>query len=146
MRHMTIIGNLCADPRIGDTPSGAKVANLRVAANEREKNADTGEYENKAEFFDVDIWRGVEAIENFFVKGSGIGLAGDFGTRTWTDRDGKERLQLCLHNASWWFLPKGVDNGNGNGDAPAPRKAAPKAAAPISQAEADAIDDDDLPF
>ena len=105
MRHMTIIGNLCADPRIGKTPSGVKVANFRVAANEREKNSLTGEYENKAEFFDVDIWRGVDTIEAYFRKGSGIGLAGDFGTKTWTDRDGFACTNLCLHNASWWFLP-----------------------------------------
>ena len=106
MRHMTIVGNLCADPRISKTPSGIKIANLRVAANEREKNSETGEYENKAEFFDVDIWRGVDTIEAYFRKGSGIGLAGDFGTRAWTDRDGFVRTNLCLHNASWWFLPK----------------------------------------
>ena len=106
MRHMTIVGNLCADPRISKTSSGIKIANLRVAANERDKNAETGEYENKAEFFDVDIWRGVDTIEAYFRKGSGIGLAGDFGTRTWTDRNGLVCTNLCLHNASWWFLPK----------------------------------------
>jgi single-strand DNA-binding protein len=132
---MTIIGNICADPRIGETPSGAKVANLRVAANEREKNAETGEYENKAEFFDVDIWRGVDTIEAYFTKGSGIGLAGDFGTREWTDRDGNVRTNLCLHNASWWFLPK--SDGGERESAPAQKAAAPKAAA---------VDDTDIPF
>jgi single-strand DNA-binding protein len=136
MRHMTIIGNICADPRIGETPSGAKVANLRVAANEREKNAETGEYENKAEFFDVDIWRGVDAIAQFFGKGSGIGLAGDFGTREWTDRDGNVRTNLCLHNASWWFLPKS-DGAQGNGDGAATQTTAPKS---------EAVSDDDIPF
>ncbi len=141
MRHMTITGNLCADPRIGETPSGTKVANLRVAANEREKNADTGEYENKAEFFDVDIWRGVDAIAEYFHKGSGIGLAGDFGTRDWIDRDGNARKNLCLHNASWEFLPKsdGAD-GNGGGQTQQQRQAAP------AQQNAAAVADEDIPF
>ena len=143
MRRMTITGNLCADPRIGETPSGTKVANLRVAANEREKNTDTGEYENKAEFFDVDIWRGVDAIAEYFHKSSGIVLDGDFGTRDWIDRDGNARKNLCLHNASWEFPPKSDGAGGGGADL-APAAQQQRQAAPAQQQAP--MSDDDIPF
>ena len=107
MRHITIVGNLCADPKISFTPTGTKLAKLRIAANEMERNPVTGEYERRAEFFEVTIWRGVDTVAMHFHKGSGIAVAGDFFTSRWVDKVGDEQTTLCVGNASWWFLPRG---------------------------------------
>lgn len=141
---LTTIPNahLCSDPRINDTPSGGHVANIRVAGNYRVKG-DGGEYESKALFFDVALWHGADAVSQYFQKGSPIVVWGELRERTWTDRDGNERTNLDLANASWDFPPK--NDGAGSGDAQ-PRqeqqKAAP-AAAPLSAGD---FDDQDIPF
>jgi len=143
MIQTILSGYLCADPRINDTPSGSRVANLRVAGNFRAKG-ESGEYESKALFFDVEIWRSVDAIESYFHKGSGIEVAGELQEREWTTKDGELRTNLVIRNAQWSFPPK--SDGAGNGEAQ-PRQAAQQAA-PVQQglSASDFGTDDDIPF
>lgn len=143
MIQLTLSGHLCADPRINETPSGAKVANLRVAGNYSAKN-DDGEYEKQALFFDVELWRSVDAVAQYFFKGSGIEVAGELQERHWTDRDGTQRTNLVIRNAQWSFPPK--SDGAGNGEAQ-PRQAKPAArqAQPAGVSPSD-FADKDIPF
>jgi single-strand DNA-binding protein len=54
---ITIAGNLTADPDLRFTPSGKAVCNLRVAANPRRWNAETGKWEDGTpNYFDVEVW------------------------------------------------------------------------------------------
>lgn len=100
-------GHLCADPRIGDA-NGKPVANLRVAGNFRVRDGE--EWVDEALYFDVAIWRGVDAIANYFKKGSGIIVHGDLGKREWVNQQSGERQEtLVINNASWFFPPKGPD-------------------------------------
>jgi len=139
MIQLTLSGHLCADPRINETPSGAKVANLRVAGNYSAKN-DDGAYEKQALFFDVELWRSVDAVAQYFFKGSGIEVAGELQERHWTDRDGNAHTNLVIRNAQWSFPPK--SDGAGGGEA-AQQKAAAPAAAPLSAGD---FADNDIPF
>jgi len=139
-------GYLCAEPRINDLQSGSRVANLRLAMNYSIK--EDGEWADKALFFDVEIWSGVDAIESYFHKGSGIEVFGTLAEREWTDQGGEHRKTLCIKNAQWSFPPK--SDGAGNGEAQ-PRQAAPAAssAAPVQQGGLSAADfgaDEDIPF
>lgn len=130
---------LCADPRVNEVGSG-KVANLRVASNYRTKDDDgSGEYVAKGLFFDVEIWRGADTIEEYFSKGSPIVVWGELQERTWTDKDGNERVSQVVKNAQWTFPPK--NDGAGAEDA-APKQQAkpPKAAA------TDFDDESEIPF
>jgi single stranded DNA-binding protein len=135
---------LCADPRVNDLPSGSKVANLRVASNYRVKD-DAGEWTSEALFFDVEIWRGAETIEEYFGKGSPIVVWGELQERSWTDRDGNARTNLTVRNASWTFPPK---NDGADADESAPRQARQKPAAAPKPAAVSAADfgDEDIPF
>jgi single stranded DNA-binding protein len=143
MIQTILSGYLCADPRINDTPSGSRVANLRVAGNFRAKG-DDGQYESQALFFDVEIWRSVDAIETHFHKGSGIEVAGELQERSWTDKDGNLRTTLIIRNAQWSFPPKSDGNGNGKTQAQAQRQ---REAAPAQGGLAAAtLGDDDIPF
>lgn len=140
---LTTIPNahLCSDPRINETASGGHVANIRVAGNYRVKG-DSGEYESKALFFDVALWRGADAVGQYFQKGSPIIVWGELRERTWTDRDGNERTNLELAEASWDFPSKSA----GNGDAQPRQAAQQKAAAPAAPLSAGDFADSDIPF
>lgn len=137
-------GYLCAEPRINDLQSGSRVANLRLAMNYSIK--EDGEWADKALFFDVEIWSGVDAIEAYFHKGSGIEVFGTLAEREWTTPDGELRKTLCIKNAQWSFPPKS----DGAGDGAQARQAAPAAAAtaPAQQglSASDFGADDDIPF
>ena len=41
---VTLVGNLTRDPELRQTPSGLSVCTLRIAVNNRRKNAQTGEW------------------------------------------------------------------------------------------------------
>ena len=128
-------GRLCADPKVSTLDSGSKVAKLRVATNYRVKD-DDGQWVSEALFFDVDCWKSVDALEEYFSKGSPIIVWGELQEQSWTTRDGEQRTGLVVKNASWTFPPKNGD-GEGHSSKPVPtRKAAPKPAA-----KADDFDD-----
>lgn len=142
---LTTIPNahLCSDPRINDTPSGGHVANIRVAGNYRVKS-DDGEWSSAALFFDVALWHGADAVSQHFQKGSPIIVWGEQRERHWTDRDGNERTNLELANASWDFPHK--TDGAGENSQPrqaAQQKAPAPAAAPLSAGD---FADSDIPF
>ena len=128
--------HLCADPRVNEVGSG-KVANLRVASNYRTKD-DSGEWTSEALFFDVEIWRGAETIEEYFSKGSPIVVWGELQERTWTNKDGEARTSQIVRNAQWTFPPKNVGQGE---HAAAPRQEKPKAAVGAKD-----FADADIPF
>lgn len=136
-------GYLCADPRINDLASGSRVANLRLAINYSAK--EDGEWTDKALFFDVEIWSGVDAVETYMHKGSGIEVFGTLAEREWTTPDGEVRKTLCIKNAQWSFPPKSGESG----EDPQPRQAAPaRAATAPAKAGVSAADfaDDSIPF
>ena len=140
----TFSGYLAADPKLHEFDSGDKVANLRLAVNNTKKV--DGEFVDSAIFMDVKAFGGmVDAIGEYLHKGSFVIVTGRLAEpREWEDNNGTARFTMCVDHAQVTFGPR--TNGDGEQSAPPPRKAAPKKAAPISQAEADAIDDDDLPF
>jgi single-strand DNA-binding protein len=117
-------GRLCADPRINDLQSGSKVANLRVASNYRTKDGD--EWVSEALFFDVECWKSVDAIAQYFTKGSPIIVWGELQEREWTDQQGAAHKSLSVKNANWTFPPK--NDGAGEQSQPAQRQAAPQQA------------------
>src|ERR1700737_1152911 len=49
-------GNLTADPELRSLPSGTSVCQMRIACNTRRKNASTGEWEDKPNYFNVTVW------------------------------------------------------------------------------------------
>jgi len=54
--HVTITGNLTADPELRFTPSGLQVANLRLAVTPRVRDGDTWR-DGETHFFRVNVWR-----------------------------------------------------------------------------------------
>src|SRR5882672_10203697 len=53
INQVTLMGHLTADPELKTTPAGDSVATFSVAVNSKLKSG-----ESRAEFFDVEIWKG----------------------------------------------------------------------------------------
>ena len=90
INRVVIVGNLTHDPELRALPSGTSVCQLRVAVNDRVKNQSTGEWGDRANYFDVNVFGTFrvtkEVIRHFKEQGgggrivniaSGAGLAGN---------------------------------------------------------------------
>jgi single-strand DNA-binding protein len=89
---ITVIGNLCGDPELRFTPSGAAVTNFTVAATPRTYDKHTEQWKDgDTLFLRCGIWR--EAAENVaesLVKGSRVIVTGRLKQRSY-DKDGEKR-------------------------------------------------------
>lgn len=91
LNQVNIIGNLGADPEVRSV-GDSKVANLRLAVNEKWKDKNTGEKREKTEWVPVTIWGPVAGVaEQYLRKGSKVFISGKFTTRKWQDKDGNDR-------------------------------------------------------
>lgn len=90
---ITLIGNVVADPELRYTPSGAAVANFRVASTPRAYNRDTGQWEDQeALFLTCNIWRdAAENVMETLTKGMRVIVQGRLRQRSYETRDGERR-------------------------------------------------------
>ena len=70
INRVVLVGNLTKDPELRHTPSGTAVCKLRLAVNTRQKDASTGEWAEKPNFFDVTVWgKQGESCAQYLSKG-----------------------------------------------------------------------------
>lgn len=95
--NMTIVGTVVADPELRFIPSGAAVANFTVAANERRKNKDTGEWEDgSATFIRCNVWRQhAENVAESLTRGMRVIVIGRLKRREY-EKDGEKRTVFDL--------------------------------------------------
>jgi single-strand DNA-binding protein len=93
LNKASIIGNLGKDPEVRSFSNGGRVANLTVATSESWKDKATGERKQRTEWHRVSIVNPglVEVAEKYQKKGAKVYIEGRLETRSWTDKDGKER-------------------------------------------------------
>jgi len=92
INKVILIGRLGADPEIRYTPSGAEVANFRIATSEIRTNKE-GEKEERTEWHRIVAWRGLAKIcGEYLNKGKLVYIEGRLRTRSWEDRDGNKRF------------------------------------------------------
>lgn len=93
VNKVILIGNLCADPEIKSFQSGGKVANMRLATNERWRDKASGEQKERAEYHSITINGDglIGVVERYLKKGSKVYIEGQLRTRKWTDRDGNDK-------------------------------------------------------
>ena len=90
---ITVIGNLVADPELRYIPSGAAVANFRIASTPRTYNRQTGQWEDQeALFLTCNIWReAAENVANSLTKGMRVIVNGRLRQRSYQTREGENR-------------------------------------------------------
>lgn len=92
---VVLIGNLGADPEIRTTPSGIKVAKMRLAVNDYWTNRSTGEKEKRTHWVDLNAWdRLAQNAEKYLTRGQRIAVRGTLEYREWTAQDGSKRSRL----------------------------------------------------
>jgi single-strand DNA-binding protein len=152
---VVITGNLTRDPELRHTGGGTAICELRVAVNSRRKDGQSGEWVDKANYFDVTVWGAQgENCANYLSKGRPVAIEGRLDWREWEAKDGsgkRQAVQIIANTVQ--FLGSrdgsgggGGGNGNGGGgftpqsDVPADNsdfEAAPAAAG---------ASEDDIPF
>jgi single-strand DNA-binding protein len=152
INRVVLTGNLTRDPELRSTSSGTSVCSLRIATNTRRKDPTTGEWTDKANFFDVTVWGAQgENCARFLSKGRPVAIDGRLEWREWETQDGHKRQAVDIIADAVQFLGSRDDaaaGGNGftpRSDVPADtRDFQPAAAAPTASGGAQS--DDDIPF
>ena len=90
---ITVVGNLVDDPELRFTPSGAAVANFRIASTPRTFNRQTNEWEDgDALFLSCSIWRqAAENVAESLQKGMRVVVQGRLKSRQYETREGEKR-------------------------------------------------------
>ncbi len=120
-----LMGNLVADPEIADLPSGSRVANLRMAVNDRHRGRD-GEMIEHTVFIDVKFFgKIVDVCEKYLSKGRSVLVDGNLRQDNWEDKGtGAKRSKIYVFGRSLSMMPGGSGRGDtdtgGSGDVPEP--------------------------
>ena len=152
INRVVLTGNLTADPDVRPLPSGTPVGRLRLAVNTRRKNGQTGEWEEKANYFDVTVWGAqAENCAQYLAKGRPVAVDGRLEWREYTTQDGQKRQAVEIIADSVQFLgTRDQSNGNGSGNTSAVRSAMPTPSDTgdfdTPTASTTTASDDDIPF
>jgi single-strand DNA-binding protein len=90
---ITIIGNLVDDPDLRFTPSGAAVANFRIASTPRTFDRQTNEWKDgDTLFMTCAVWRqAAENVAESLQRGMRVIVAGRLKARSYETREGEKR-------------------------------------------------------
>ena len=155
INSVVIVGNLTRDPELRATPSGTSVCSLRVAVNDRVKDPNTGEWGDKANYFDVDVFGGQgERCAQYLARGRQVAVSGRLRWREWETQDGQKRqaVSILADNVQFIGPREGAGGGGGQGgyqqrpDADASLGAKFPPAVPGAPSDDDFTADDDIPF
>ena len=91
--NITVVGNIVADPELRFTPSGAAVANFRVASTPRRYNQQTSQWEDgEAMFLTCNVWRqAAENVAETLTKGMRVVVTGKLRQRSYQTKEGENR-------------------------------------------------------
>lgn len=97
INRVVIVGNLTRDPELRALPSGTSVCSLRIAVNDRVKDQATGEWTDKANYFDVDVFGGQgERCAQWLSRGRQVAVEGRLRWREWETADGLKRSTVLV--------------------------------------------------
>ena len=96
--HVTVVGNVVAEPRLAHTKDGHAVASFRLASTPRRLDRVTGEWrDGETLFTGVTCWRAL--AENVFIslkKGSSVIVMGKLSIRPYETKDGDKRQSVDI--------------------------------------------------
>lgn len=129
INRVTIVGNLTRDPELRGLPSGGNVCSLRVAVNERRKDA-SGQWTDAPNFFNVTIFgNSADNAAKFLAKGRQVAVDGRLRWREWQDQQGNKRESIEIVAQDVQFIGGrdggGQPQGGGGWGAPQAQAAPP---------------------
>src|SRR4029079_1965291 len=95
---ITVVGNLTDDPELRFTPSGAAVANFRIASTPRTLDRTTNGWKAGAPLFlACSVWRqAAENVAESLQRGSRVIVTGRLRQRSYETREGEKRTVMEL--------------------------------------------------
>ncbi|HTL23313.1 MAG TPA: single-stranded DNA-binding protein [Mycobacteriales bacterium] len=122
---ITVVGNLVSDPELRFTPSGAAVANFRIASTPRTFDKQTNQWKDgEGLFLSCSVWRqAAENVAESLQKGMRVIVQGRLVQRSYDTKEGEKRtvveLQVDEVGPSLTFATAKVNRtqrgGSGNG-------------------------------
>jgi single-strand DNA-binding protein len=105
INRVVLVGNLTRDPELRSTPNGSSLCRLRVACNTSWRNKDTGEIDERPNYFDVTVFGASgEACARFLTKGRPVAVDGRLEWHEWTTAEGENRQAVGILADSVQFL------------------------------------------
>ena len=91
-----LIGHLGADPEIKNFKEDKKLANMRLAVNDRYKNAN-GEWVEETQWFNLVAWAKLaNYAEKYLLKGIEVAVEGRLLTKAYTDKNAVKRVSTDI--------------------------------------------------
>lgn len=104
---IVIIGNISSEVELKATASGTTVCSFNVAVNRYSKEPN----EAKADFFTVVAWQSkAEFVSRYFSKGKPILVCGRLENRSWTDKNGNNRISTEIIAEEVSFVGSASEN------------------------------------
>jgi single-strand DNA-binding protein len=144
---VVLVGNLTRDPELKAMPSGTSVCSLRVAVNDRVKDQATGEWNDKPNYFDVDVFGAMgENCAKYLAKGRQVAVEGRLRWREWETQEGQKRSAVSVVANNVQFIgPRDGGGGGGFGGGESQGGGAPFNKGGL-EPDTSHGDDDDIPF
>jgi single-strand DNA-binding protein len=122
INRVVLTGNLTRDPEVRQFTGGGVCA-LRLAVNGRRKNAQTGEWEDQANYFDISVFGAQgENCARYLTKGRAVAIDGRLRRREFTRQDGSKGQAVDVVAETVQFLGERDDaSATGSASPPAVR-------------------------
>jgi single-strand DNA-binding protein len=105
INRVVLIGRLARDPDLRSLPSGTSLCELRVVCSSARKDAGSGEYLERPNFFDVNAYAGAaESAGRYLRKGNRVAIDGRLQWREWETADGQRRQTVRIVADTMLFL------------------------------------------
>jgi single-strand DNA-binding protein len=113
---VVLVGNLTRDPELRATGGGTSVCRLGLAVNERTKDPATGEWGERPNYFDIDVFgpQG-ENCAQYLTKGRQVAIEGRLRWRSWETPEGQKRSAVSVVANSVQFIGPRDSGGQGGG-------------------------------
>jgi single-strand DNA-binding protein len=138
INRVVLTGNLTKDAELRQTSGGMAIVKMRLAVNDRRKNAASGQWEDVANYIDVTMFgaRG-EGLSRFLVKGKGIAVEGKLRWHEWESQSGEKRSALEV-------IADDIELLGGRGEGAGPRPVSEESFA--DEPAPEAPEGEDIPF
>lgn len=114
INKVILVGNVGQDPEMRALPSGAAVANLRIATSESWKDRQTGEQREQTEWHSIALFgRLAEVAGEYVRKGQQLYIEGRLRTRKWQDKNGVDRYSTEIVADDFQMLGRRDVGGDG---------------------------------
>ena len=102
---VVLVGNLTRDPELRATGGGTSVCRLGLAVNERTKDPATGEWGERPNYFDIDVFGAQgENCAQYLSKGRQVAIEGRLRWRSWETPEGQKRSAVSVVANSVQFI------------------------------------------